>query len=223
MDVKIPHNEHVVASGSLGGPLFLFWPQDDRMIGSADDRRIMSETGIALRIAGLVEPVIEDMGYRLVRVRMTGDGGGTVQIMAERPDGSLSIDDCVDMTRVLSPLLDVDDPVPGGYRLEISSPGIARPLVRPEDFERWAGFEAKIELRELLAGRKRFRGILDGFADGEVRLETELSGFDEPQTVGLPFEAIHEARLVMTDTLLKSSGNAGRGTETGGSAGDRDT
>ena len=193
------------------------------MIGSANDRRIMSETGIALRVAGLVEPVIEDMGYRLVRVRMTGDGGGTVQIMAERPDGSLSIDDCVDMTRVLSPLLDVDDPVPGGYRLEISSPGIARPLVRPDDFERWVGFEAKIELREMLAGRKRFRGILDGFADGEVRLETELSGFDEPQTVGLPFEAIHEARLVMTDTLLKSSGNTGRGTETGGSAGDRDT
>lgn len=173
-----------------------------------------SESGTARRVADLVEPVIEDLGYRLVRVRISGQHGMTVQVMAERSDGTLEIDDCVAITRVLSPLLDVDDPIPGGYRLEVSSPGIDRPLVRPGDFERWAGHEAKIELSELLAGRKRFRGLLEGYAEGEVRLQMEIEGHQSPQIVGIPFDLIHSAKLVMTDDLLKRTGQQGRPADT---------
>jgi ribosome maturation factor RimP len=168
--------------------------------------RLKSETGVAARVAEIIEPVIEDLGYRLVRVRFTGDAGGTLQVMAENPDGGFSIEDCVGLTRVLSPLLDVEDPVSSAYRLEVSSPGIDRPLVRPEDFERSAGLEAKVELREPLAGRRRFRGLIEGFADGEVRLVMELAGHDDPQIVGLPFALIGEAKLVMTEALLKGAG-----------------
>jgi ribosome maturation factor RimP len=138
-------------------------------------------------------------------VRLTGEGGSTVQVLAERADGTLTIDDCVEITRVISPVLDVEDPMPGRYRLEVSSPGIDRPLVRPIDFERHAGFEARIELATPVDGQRRFRGHIEGFADGEVRLETEVKGFDEPQIVGLRFDDIHEAKLVMTDELLKAS------------------
>ncbi|NND50024.1 MAG: ribosome maturation factor RimP [Rhizobiales bacterium] len=170
--------------------------------------RICSETGPAQHIANVAEPVIEDMGYRLVRVQLSGQHGTTVQVMIERPDGTLEISDCVAVTRVLSPLLDVEDPLPGGYHLEVSSPGIDRPLARPGDFERWAGYEAKIEVRELLAGRKRFRGLIEGFADGEVRLEMEIEGLDDTQIVGIPFDLIHSAKLVMNDDLLKRAAPA---------------
>ena len=168
-----------------------------------EEPRICSETGPAQHIANVTEPVIEDMGYRLVRVQLGGQHRTTVQVMIERPDGTLAIEDCVAVTRILSPLLDVEDPLPGGYQLEVSSPGIDRPLVRPEDFERWAGCEAKIEVREMLAGRKRFRGQIEGFTDGEVRLEMEIEGHDQPQIVGIPFDSIHSAKLVMNDDLLK--------------------
>jgi ribosome maturation factor RimP len=167
------------------------------------ETRLKSETGVARRVADIVEPVIEDMGYRLVRVRLSGQNGTTVQLMVERPDGTLEIDDCVTVTRVLLPLLDVEDPIAGGYNLEVSSPGIDRPLVRPGDFERWAGYEAKVELSQMLAGRKRFRGRIEGFTDGEVRLEIEIEGHDAPQVVGLPFDLIHAAKLVMSEQLLK--------------------
>ena len=165
--------------------------------------RLCAETGPALQIAHATEPVIEDMGYRLVRVQLGGQHRTTVQVMIERPDGTADISDCVAVTRVLSPLLDVEDPLPGGYHLEVSSPGIDRPLVRPSDFERCAGYEAKIEVRELLAGRKRFRGLIEGFTDGEVRLQIEIEGHDGPQIVGIPFDRIHTAKLVMNDNLLK--------------------
>ena len=174
---------------------------------AADDTlpetRLRSETGLAARVADIVEPVIEDLGFRLVRVRVTSHNGATVQIMIERPDGSLEIDDCASVSRVLSPLLDIEDPLPGGYHLEVSSPGIDRPLARPIDFERWAGFEARIELTEMLAGRKRFRGILEGYLDGEVRIEMDLDDYDTPQVIGIPFNLIDTAKLVMTDDLLK--------------------
>ncbi len=163
--------------------------------------RICSETGPAQHIANVAEPVIEDMGYRLVRVQLSGQHGTTVQVMIERPDGTLEISDCVAVSHVLSSLLDVEDPLPSGYHLEVSSPGIDRPLARPGDFERWAGYEAKIEVRELLAGRKRFRGLIEGFADGEVRLKIE--DLDDTQIVGIPFDLIHSAKLVMNDYLLK--------------------
>ena len=170
--------------------------------------RFMRESGLAAEIAALAEPVIGELGLRLVRVKISAQSGTTVQIMADRPDGSISVDDCASISRRLSPLLDAHDPVPGGYTLEVSSPGIDRPLVRPSDFEDWAGFEAKIELKELVDGRRRFRGILEGYEDGEARLRIELKDYDEPQVVGLPVALIGEAKLVMTDSLLKLAQSA---------------
>ena len=133
------------------------------------DDRFYSETGLAATLAGLVAPVLENLGYRLVRVKISGRDGQTVQIMAERPDGSMMIEDCETVSRELSPLLDAHDLISDAYRLEVSSPGIDRPLVRASDFENWAGHLAKIELREPVDSRRRFQGKLEGFEDGEVR------------------------------------------------------
>ena len=164
------------------------------------EARISRETGPAARVAGIAGPVLENMGYRLVRVRMFGK---TLQLMAERPDGSMSIDDCEAVSRALSPVLDVEDPIASAFMLEVSSPGIDRPLVRAEDFERWQGHEVKIELEEPLAGRKRFRGELEGFAEGEVRLFIDPpEGGKEKVLIGLPFSAIGEAKLILTDALI---------------------
>ena len=124
------------------------------------DPRLIAEPGLAARVAAVAEPVIEGMGFRLVRVRISAAEGCTVQVMAERPDGTLTIEDCEEISRALSPVLDVADPVPQAYRLEISSPGLDRPLVRRSDFERHAGHLAKIEMSVPVDGRKRFRGIL---------------------------------------------------------------
>jgi len=168
--------------------------------------RLARETGVARRVAALAEPVLENLGYRLVRVRMTGQDGGILQIMAERPDGTFLIDDCEKASRAISPVLDVEDPVSGSYMLEVSSPGIDRPLVRPEDFERWAGHEAKIEMLQPIDGRRRFRGVLEGFTDGEVRLflpPAQAGG--EEILVGLSFDDIAEAKLVMTDALINAA------------------
>lgn len=167
------------------------------------DERLAREEGPARIVAGLVEPVIEDMGYRLVRVRVTGENGATLQIMAERPDGTMTIDDCETVSRAVSPLLDVEDPMPGEYMLEVSSPGIDRPLVRLEDFDRWSGHQARVELVAGLEGRRRFRGVLLGTEadDGAVTLRLDEDG----ETVSLAFGDIAEARLVMTDALIKES------------------
>lgn len=170
--------------------------------------RFTRESGLAAEIASLAEPVIEELGLRLVRVKISAQSGTTVQIMADRPHGAINVDDCASISRRLSPLLDAHDPIAGGYTLEVSSPGIDRPLVRPSDLEDWAGFEAKIELKELIDGRRRFRGILEGYEDGEVRLRIELKDYDEPQIVGLPVALIGEAKLVMTDSLLKLAQSA---------------
>jgi ribosome maturation factor RimP len=169
------------------------------------DQRLTRETGPALRVAKLIEPVLEGMGFRLVRVKMSGS---TLQIMAERPDGSFTIDDCEQASRAISPVLDVEDVISSRYFLEMSSPGIDRPLVRTEDFERWAGHEAKIEMAVPQAGRKRFRGILEGFADGEVRLFIDNpEGGSEKILVGLPFADIDEAKLILTDDLIEATKN----------------
>jgi ribosome maturation factor RimP len=156
-----------------------------------------------LRVAKLVEPVLEGLGFRLVRVRMSG---ATLQIMAERPDGSFTIDDCEQASRAVSPVLDVEDVISSRYFLEMSSPGIDRPLVRAEDFERWAGHEVKVEMAVPQAGRKRFRGILEGFAEGEVRLYIDNpEGGSEKLLIGLPFADIGEAKLVLTDALIEAA------------------
>ena len=132
------------------------------MGGAISEARFISETGVAAEVAALIEPALNDMGFRLVRVTVSGRDGTTVQIMAERPDGTITVEDCADISRNLSPLLDAHDPISGHYTLEISSPGIDRPLARTSDFEAWAGHEAKIETKELVAGRKRFRGTNSG-------------------------------------------------------------
>jgi ribosome maturation factor RimP len=160
------------------------------------DRRFVRETGPARAIADLAEPVLEELGFRLVRVKVSGRDGGTAQIMAERPNGEMTVEDCATISRRLSPVLDAYDPMPGQYRLEISSPGIDRPLVRPSDFALWAGHEAKVELKELVDGRKRFRGVIEGVEKDEARIRIELEGKAEPVTIGLPFSLISEAKLV---------------------------
>ena len=166
--------------------------------------RIISETGIEARIAHIVEPVIEGLGYRLVRVKLSAMNGATLQIMAEKPDGSMTVEDCEVLSRDVSPALDVEDPIDRAYHLEISSPGIDRPLVRRSDFERWAGHEAKIELARMLNGRKRFRGHLAGVEDDDVLVEIKRDG-GEPERVALPLADLAEARLVLTDELIRAS------------------
>ena len=170
-----------------------------------DTRRFLRETGVAADIAGVVEPVLEELGFRLVRVKVQGGGSDRiVQLMAERPDGSITIDDCEAISKGLSPVLDVADPMSGPYRLEVSSPGIDRPLVRPSDFEDWSGHEAKIELTEPIGGRKRFKGVLEGFEDGEVRVKAD-TGEHGIQHLGLPVHLISDARLVLTDGLIREA------------------
>jgi ribosome maturation factor RimP len=170
------------------------------------DIRLARETGPAQRVAALAEPVLADMGFRLVRVKMSGP---TLQIMAERPDGTFSIDDCEAVSRALSPLLDVEDVIPSRYHLEVSSPGIDRPLVRPTDFEAWAGHEVKIEMAVPVAGRKRFKGNLEGYAEGEVRLfiENPEGATKEPVLIGVPFADISDAKLILTDELIEAARN----------------
>jgi len=148
-------------------------------------------------MADLAEPVLEELGFRLVRIKISGRDGGTVQIMAERPNGEMSVDDCATISRSLSPVLDAYDPMPGTYQLEVSSPGIDRPLVRPSDFANCTGQEAKVELKELVDGRKRFRGTIEDVADDEVRLKIEMDGEADPVIIGLPFPLISEAKLVV--------------------------
>jgi ribosome maturation factor RimP len=171
---------------------------------SAPSARFIREKGRASELAALIEPVLEDLGFRLVRLVVSGREVPNVQIMAERPDGTINIDDCETISKQVSPILDVADPIEGAYRLEVSSPGIDRPLVRPSDFEDWSGYEAKVELSEAIDGRKRFRGRLEGYEDGEARLEVELDQVGRT-VIGLPLALIAEARLVLTDDLIREA------------------
>ena len=167
--------------------------------------RLIVEQGIAARVAAIVEPVLAGIGYRLVRIRISGLDGCTVQIMAERPDGSMTIDDCEVVSRALSPVLDVADPIDRAYRLEVSSPGMDRPLVRRSDFERYAGHQIKVELAAPLDGRRRFRGVLLG-VDGEAaRIRRDDAAPGEAGEVLLPIEDMAEAKLVLTDALITES------------------
>ena len=166
--------------------------------------RFAIETGLAAEFARLVEPVLLELGFRLVRAEVSGRDGKTVRIMAERPDGAFTIEDCEAISRQVSPLIDVHDPIAGSYRLEISSPGIDRPLVRASDFADWAGHEARIELKEPVEGRKRFRGRLAGFDRGEVRLDVQPDG-REPARLGLPLGLVAGAKLVLTDELVRDA------------------
>jgi ribosome maturation factor RimP len=170
-----------------------------------NDRRVIAETGPAARVAAIVEPVLGDLGFRLVRVRLTGVNGLTLQIMAERPDGTMSVEDCEAASRGLSPVLDMEDPIERAYNLEVSSPGIDRPLVRPSDFTRWAGYEAKIDMTVPIDGRRRFRGVLRGLEDEAAVLERLDAKPDEPARVLLPLNELAEAKLVLTDALVSET------------------
>jgi ribosome maturation factor RimP len=170
----------------------------------ADEPRLITETGRAARVAAVAEPVLAQLGYRLVRVRISGSAGCTVQVMAERPDGAMAIEDCETASRALSPVLDVADPIDGPYRLEISSPGIDRPLVRRSDFDRYAGSTAQVEMLVPIEGRRRFRGELVGSDGTFVRLRC-AEGAAGTIEVPLRLDDIMEARLVLTDALISAS------------------
>ena len=180
---------------------------------NTSDPRLIVEPGLSARVAAIAEPVIESLGYRLVRVRVSGADGCTVQVMAERPDGSMTIEDCEEISRALSPVLDVADPVPQAYRLEISSPGLDRPLVRRSDFERHAGHLAKIEMNVPVDGRKRFRGFILGVDGDAALLRRDDVKNDEPTDVSLPIEDMAEAKLVLTDALIAESLRKGKAAE----------
>jgi ribosome maturation factor RimP len=166
--------------------------------------RLITEPGRPARVAALAEPVLAALGYRLVRVRISAFAGCTVQIMAERPDGSMAIEDCEAVSRALSPVLDVADPIEGAYRLEVSSPGIDRPLVRRSDFDRYAGQVAQIEMQVPIEGRKRFRGELAG-TDGDCARIRCGDAVNESAEVLLRIDDMMDAKLVLTETLFSES------------------
>lgn len=183
------------------------------VIADANEPRLIVETGVAARVAAVAGPVLEGLGFRLVRVKISAMAGCTVQIMAERPDGTMSIEDCEVVSRALSPALDVADPIDRAYRLEISSPGIDRPLVRRSDFERYAGHVAKIEMEAPVAGRKRFRGVLLGVEGDSARLRREDVPSDEEPETFLRIADMAEAKLVLTDALVTESLRRGKAAE----------
>ncbi|MXN66817.1 ribosome maturation factor RimP [Stappia sp. GBMRC 2046] len=170
-----------------------------------EDQRLVKESGLEARVAAIVEPVIEDLGYRLVRIRISGLNGCTLQIMAERPDGTMTVEDCEEISRAVSPVLDVDDPIKRAYNLEVSSPGIDRPLVRAGDFDRWSGHLARIEMAIAVDGRKRFKGIVLGSEGGKAVVKLEDAPADQEPDVRLEIEDIAEARLILTDDLISAS------------------
>jgi ribosome maturation factor RimP len=174
-------------------------------LGAADhetEPRLIVEPGLPARVAAIAEPVIDGLGYRLVRVKISAAEGCTIQIMAERPDGSMTVEDCEAISRALSPVFDVDEPIDRAYRLEISSPGIDRPLVRKSDFERYAGHLVKIEMEVPVAGRKRFRGMLTGVEGESARLRLDDVADGGNPEVMLPVEDMSDAKLVLTDELV---------------------
>lgn len=186
--------------------------QDDQIerLNDAPNAHLMAP-GAARPLLSLLVPVIADLGFHLVRARMTSEGEQMIlQIMAENDAGTIAIEDCEAISHVVSAMLDVEDPISGNYTLEVSSPGMGRPLTRPHDFERWAGLEAKLELQRNVDGRRRFRGRVDGFEAGEARLQVALEGFETPQVLGFALADIAEARLVPDDAALRQSLKAGK-------------
>lgn len=174
----------------------------DEIIG---DDRIVRESGVDARIASIIMPVLRATGFRLVRVRLSGQNGLTLQIMAEREDGTMTVEDCEAVSRAVSPALDVEDPVEKAYHLEVSSPGIDRPLVRKSDFSTWAGHQVKMETSILVAERKRFKGKIAEAGEDDVLIERDLPAYGEQPSVRVPYEAISEARLILTDDLIRDA------------------
>ncbi len=180
------------STGCINGPRARFFVPGDPV-----RMDLIAKTAIDRRLAEIVEPVITDMGFELVRLRLMGGQTKTLQIMAERPGGGIEVDECAEISTAVSAVLDVEDPVSDAYTLEVSSPGIDRPLTRLKDFDAYEGYEAKVETSELIDGRKRFKGVLAGVEGDEVLINISEG------TVGLHFDWLADAKLVLTDELIK--------------------
>ena len=167
--------------------------------------RIVTETGLDRRIAEIIEPVVVAMGFKLVRVRLLNQNGLTLQIMAERNDGTMTVEDCEELSMAISPVLDVEDPVDKAYHLEVSSPGIDRPMVRKSDFDRWQGHIVKCETSILVDNRKRFRGKIAAVDGDGFTIERDQVAYGEEPRVTIPFSALAEAKLILTDDLIRDA------------------
>ncbi|MDQ2065136.1 ribosome maturation factor RimP [Xinfangfangia sp. CPCC 101601] len=164
---------------------------------------LIAKTAMDRRLADIAQPVIEGLGYELIRLRLMGGHGKiqrTLQIMADRPEGGIGVEDCAKISTALSAVLDVEDPIEDLYTLEVSSPGIDRPLTRLKDFEVWKGWEARIETTELIDGQRRFKGGLMGVENDEILIEIDQQG--GPVTIGLQFDWLSDAKLILTDELI---------------------
>ncbi|WP_317994014.1 ribosome maturation factor RimP [Bartonella gliris] len=170
-----------------------------------DEPRLFEENGIEAHVAALVIPVLKPLGFRLVRIKLLGQNGLTLQIMVERADGSMTIEDCEIVSRTVSPLLDVQNVIERKYHLEISSPGIDRPLVRKSDFFHWQGHIAKIETKITIDGRRKFRGILANITQDGFTLNTDKAAYGEAMYISIPFDDIVDAHLVLTDELIRDA------------------
>lgn len=184
-----------VPPGNTNGPRARFFVLEETMTD------LIAKAALDRRIAEIVGPVIEDLGFELVRVRLMTGKESTLQIMAQKPDGTIEVDDCGEISTAVSAVLDVEDPIVEAYTLEVSSPGIDRPLTRLKDFDQWAGYVAKIETTELIDGRRRFKGTLAGTEGDEVLIT--LDDQAEEITIGLKFDWLSDAKLVLTDELIR--------------------
>ena len=171
----------------------------------AGEARIIIETGLDRRIAEIIEPVLVGMGFKLVRARLMNQNGLTLQVMAERNDGTMTVTDCEEVSMAISPVLDVEDPVDKAYHLEVSSPGIDRPLVRKSDFARWQGHIVKCETSILVDNRKRFRGKITEVDMDGFTLERDQVTYGEEPRVKIPFNTLSEAKLILTDDLIRDA------------------
>ena len=178
--------------GNTNGPRARFFVPERPM-----NNDLIAKAAIDRRLAEIITPVIEDLGYELVRVRLMSGKETTLQIMADKPDGGIEVDDCAAISTAVSATLDVEDPILDAYTLEVSSPGIDRPLTRLKDFDMFEGYDAKLETDELIDGRRRFKGVLAGVEDDEVLINVAEG------TIGLKFEWLSDAKLVLTDELIK--------------------
>jgi ribosome maturation factor RimP len=172
---------------------------------AVEDDRLIRETGTDARVAAIVIPILQPMGFRLVRVRLSGQNGMTLQIMAERPDGTITVQDCEEISRAISPTLDVEDPIEQAYHLEVSSPGIDRPLVRSDDFAAAVGHAAKIETSVMVGDKRRFRGKIAAVGADHFTLERDLASYGEEPQVQIPFDVLTDARLILTDSLIREA------------------
>ncbi|HEX5935708.1 MAG TPA: ribosome maturation factor RimP [Pseudorhizobium sp.] len=175
------------------------------MSPSENEPRIIIETGLDLRVAEIIEPVLVTMDFRLVRVRLMNQNGLTLQIMAERNDGTMDVEGCEAISMAISPVLDVEDPIDKAYHLEVSSPGIDRPMVRKSDFSRWQGHLVKCETSIMIDNRKRFRGKIVETNDEGFTIERDQVAYGEAPSVTIPFTALSEAKLILTDDLIRDA------------------